>query len=202
MRATPRSRSKPPSPQANQPAASVPRDRPADHAADDPHRRRRRLRSDGVLCRAAAGTAALARPGAFGTLGVGAGFALGAKLVHPQADVWVIYGDGSFGYSAVEFDTFVRHGTPVVAVVGNDASWSQIAPSRWRCWATRRDGSWRTATITARWKGLAPRASTSMTPKLAAEALDQARQVSGNNKPVVVNAILGKTDFRKGSISM
>lgn len=48
-------------------------------------------------------------PGAFGTLGVGAGFALGAKLCYPDANVLIIYGDGSCGYSIVEFDTFIRH---------------------------------------------------------------------------------------------
>lgn len=48
-------------------------------------------------------------PGAFGTLGVGAGFALGAKLCYPDHLVVILYGDGSCGYSIVEFDTFVRH---------------------------------------------------------------------------------------------
>lgn len=48
-------------------------------------------------------------PGAFGTLGVGGGFALGAKLCRPDAEVVVIYGDGSLGYSVAEFDTFTRH---------------------------------------------------------------------------------------------
>ena len=66
-------------------------------------------------------------PGVFGTLGVGAGFALGAAMVHPDAPVWIVFGDGAVGYGITEFDTFVRHGVPVVAVVGNDASWSQIA---------------------------------------------------------------------------
>jgi thiamine pyrophosphate-dependent acetolactate synthase large subunit-like protein len=66
-------------------------------------------------------------PGVFGTLGVGAGFALGAKLVRPDAEVWIVYGDGSVGYSLAEFDTFVRHKIPVIALVGNDASWAQIA---------------------------------------------------------------------------
>ena len=47
-------------------------------------------------------------PGAFGTLGVGGGFALGAKLVRPESDVWIIYGDGSCGYSIAEIDTFKR----------------------------------------------------------------------------------------------
>ena len=65
-------------------------------------------------------------PGAFGTLGVGAGFALGAKLCRPDADVWVVFGDGSLGYSLAEFDTFVRFKIPIMAVVGNDACWSQI----------------------------------------------------------------------------
>ena len=66
-------------------------------------------------------------PGPFGTLGVGAGFALGAALARPGAEIWIIFGDGACGYSLTEFDTFVRHGVPVIAVVGNDAGWTQIA---------------------------------------------------------------------------
>jgi acetolactate synthase-1/2/3 large subunit len=66
-------------------------------------------------------------PGAFGTLGVGAGFALGAAMCRPDAQIWALFGDGSVGYSLAEFDTFVRHKIPVIAVVGNDACWSQIA---------------------------------------------------------------------------
>ena len=48
-------------------------------------------------------------PGAFGTLGSGGGFALGAKLCRPDHDVWLVYGDGSLGFSVAEFDTFARH---------------------------------------------------------------------------------------------
>ena len=40
-------------------------------------------------------------PGAFGTLGVVGRFALGAKLCRPESEVWVIYGDGSLGYSVI-----------------------------------------------------------------------------------------------------
>src|SRR6185436_5421095 len=43
-------------------------------------------------------------PGVFGTLGVGAGFALAAKLVRPEAEVWILYGDGSVGFSLSEAD--------------------------------------------------------------------------------------------------
>lgn len=61
-----------------------------------------------VICRAR-GPLKWLDPGAFGTLGVGAGFALGAKLCYPDHLVVILYGDGSCGYSIVEFDTFVRH---------------------------------------------------------------------------------------------
>lgn len=37
-------------------------------------------------------------PGAFGTLGVGGGFALGAKTVYPNRPVVILYGDGSSGF--------------------------------------------------------------------------------------------------------
>ncbi|MFW9874171.1 MAG: thiamine pyrophosphate-binding protein, partial [Candidatus Thorarchaeota archaeon] len=59
--------------------------------------------------------------GPFGTLGAGAGFALAAKLIYPSSEVWLIYGDGAAGYSITEFDTFVRHKIPIIAIVGNDA---------------------------------------------------------------------------------
>ena len=39
-------------------------------------------------------------------------------------------------------------------------------------------------------------------PELAVEALRKARQLARAGRPVLVNAILGKSDFRKGSISM
>ncbi len=65
-------------------------------------------------------------PGAFGTLGVGGGFALGAKLCRPDSEVWIIWGDGSCGYSVAEIDTMQRFGANVISVVGNDAGWTQI----------------------------------------------------------------------------
>ncbi len=41
-------------------------------------------------------------------VGVGGGFALAAKTVRPDAEVWIIYGDGALGFSIAEFDTFAR----------------------------------------------------------------------------------------------
>jgi acetolactate synthase-1/2/3 large subunit len=141
-------------------------------------------------------------PGAFGTLGVGAGFALGARLVHPDAEVWVIYGDGSFGYSVSEFDTFVRHKTPVIALVGNDASWSQIAREQVAMLgdpvATELAPSHYDRVV----QGFGAAGVSLDDPELVAEALEQAQTLVAAGEPVVVNALLGKTDFRKGSISM
>lgn len=45
----------------------------------------------------------------------------------------ILYGDGSCGYGLVEFDTFVRMKTPVIAVVGNDACWSQVGTELKAC---------------------------------------------------------------------
>lgn len=65
-------------------------------------------------------------PGPFGCLGVGAPFALAAKAVEPDTRVGIVYGDGSFGFNGMEYDTLIRHGLPVVGVVGNDGAWNNI----------------------------------------------------------------------------
>lgn len=65
-------------------------------------------------------------PGPLGCLGVGAPFAIAAKLVHPDRPVFVIQGDGSFGLNGFDFDTALRFKLPMVVVVGNDAAWGQI----------------------------------------------------------------------------
>jgi acetolactate synthase-1/2/3 large subunit len=63
---------------------------------------------------------------AFGCLGVGLPFALSAKLANPDRTVLLLSGDGTFGLNGMEFDTAVRHGIPVVCVVGNDQAWGMI----------------------------------------------------------------------------
>ncbi len=65
-------------------------------------------------------------PGPLGTLGVGMPFALAAKLAHPGRPVVIIYGDGSFGFNGMEYDTAVRFGLPIVGIVGNDGAWGQM----------------------------------------------------------------------------
>ena len=65
-------------------------------------------------------------PGPLGCLGVGAPFAIAAKLLHPGRPVFVIQGDGSFGLNGFDFETALRFKLPMVCVVGNDAAWGQI----------------------------------------------------------------------------
>jgi acetolactate synthase-1/2/3 large subunit len=65
-------------------------------------------------------------PGPLGCLGVGAPFAIAAKLLAPERPVCVIQGDGAFGLNGMDFETAVRFGLPMVVAVGNDAAWGQI----------------------------------------------------------------------------
>jgi acetolactate synthase-1/2/3 large subunit len=63
-------------------------------------------------------------PGPFGCLGTGAGYAMAARLAHPDRQVVVFNGDGAFGFSAMDFETLVRERLPVVAVIGNNGIWA------------------------------------------------------------------------------
>jgi acetolactate synthase-like protein len=141
-------------------------------------------------------------PGVFGTLGVGGGFALGAKLCRPEADVWILYGDGSVAYSLAEFDTFARHGIPVIAVVGNDAGWTQIA--REQIEVLKDD----VGTVLARTdyhkvaEGYGGRGLLLERGADARAVLEEAVRIARAGSAVLVNAHLDKTEFRKGSISM
>ncbi len=63
-------------------------------------------------------------PGPFGCLGSGPGYALAAKLAHPDRQVVLLLGDGAFGFSGMDFDTLARHGVAVVGVMGNNGIWA------------------------------------------------------------------------------
>jgi acetolactate synthase-1/2/3 large subunit len=76
--------------------------------------------------------------GLFGCLGTGVPFALAAKLARPEKTVVLINGDGSFGLNAMEFDTAVRHGIPVVSVICNDQAWGMIRHGQEICYGKER----------------------------------------------------------------
>src|SRR5216117_1902770 len=66
--------------------------------------------------------------GAFGCMGVGLPFGVGAKVAKPDAQVVVLHGDGSFGINAMDIDTAVRHNIPVIVVISNNGGWTANAP--------------------------------------------------------------------------
>jgi len=65
-------------------------------------------------------------PGALGSLGVGTGFALAAKLAHPKNEVLCYYGDGAFSMTAFDMETANRFDAPYIAVIGNNSAMNQI----------------------------------------------------------------------------
>ncbi len=141
-------------------------------------------------------------PGVFGTLGVGAGFALGAKLARPDADVWIVWGDGAAGFSLMEFDTFVRHNVPVIGLIGNDAGWTQI--ERDQVTILGDDVACRLAytdydVIAA---GCGGHGIQIQSAEEMEGAFQEALEKTRSGQPALINARIGKTDFRKGSISM
>jgi thiamine pyrophosphate-dependent acetolactate synthase large subunit-like protein len=141
-------------------------------------------------------------PGVFGTLGVGGGFALGAAMARPGSELWLLWGDGAAGFSLLEFDSFARQGVALIAVIGNDAGWTQIAREQVKMLGDD------VGTVLARSDyhrvaeafggvGLCARSAAELPQVLA-----QAKAAARAGRPVLVNAWLGGSEFREGSLSM
>jgi len=141
-------------------------------------------------------------PGGFGTLGVGGGFALGAARARPGAEIWILYGDGSLGYSLAEFDTFVRHGLAPIAVVGNDACWAQIAREQVKLLGDDTGVRLARTDYHRAAEGLGAAGLLVTRDEDVPAVLAEARTLSAAGRPVLVNAHLAPTDFREGSLSI
>ena len=141
-------------------------------------------------------------PGAFGTLGVGGGFALGAKSAFPDKEVWIIYGDGACAFSLAEFDTFVRHKLPVIAIVGNDGSWQQIAREQVEMLGSDIGTNLNNTNYHQVAEGYGGKGFLVTEISQLRDVLLQAKSDAKRGIPVLINMRIGKTDFRKGSISV
>ncbi len=140
-------------------------------------------------------------PGPLGTLGVGPGYAMAAKLARPEARVIIVYGDGSFALNGFEFEAMARQGIQVTGVIGNDAAWSQIRRGQLamfgndRAVATRLDYTrYEQVVIPLGCHGEYVEHSDQLGP-----ALDRA---FASEKPAVVNIMLAPSDFRRDSVSV
>ena len=141
-------------------------------------------------------------PGVFGTLGVGGGFALGASLVRPGREVWLVWGDGSSAYTLAEFDTYVRHGVAPIALIGNDASWMQIAREQVEVLGTSLGTDLRRSDYHRVAEGYGGVGLVLSDPARVDATLAEAKAIAKGGRPVCINVHLRRTDFRKGSISM
>ena len=141
-------------------------------------------------------------PGVFGTLGVGAGFAMAAKLARPDDDVWLVWGDGAAGYGAVELDSFVRHQLPIICVVGNDGAWTQIARDQVPMLGDAVGTQLGRTAFHEVAESLGARGLVVDDPSRVAATILEAREIARGGRPVLVNAHIGVSEFRKGSMSM
>jgi acetolactate synthase-1/2/3 large subunit len=141
-------------------------------------------------------------PGVFGTLGVGGGFAVASCAVKPEAEVWLIYGDGSCGYSIAEIDTCVRRGLAPIVLIGNDASWQQIARDQIEILGDAVGTELRHTAYHTVAEGYGGVGLLLDDPAKIDATLREAQAIAKQGKPVVINVMIGTTEFRKGSISM
>jgi acetolactate synthase-1/2/3 large subunit len=62
-------------------------------------------------------------PGPYGCLGTGMGYAMGARITHPDRQICLLMGDGAAGFSLMDVESMARQELPVVIVVGNNGIW-------------------------------------------------------------------------------
>jgi acetolactate synthase-1/2/3 large subunit len=140
-------------------------------------------------------------PGPLGTLGVGPGYAMAAQLARPDARVVIVYGDGSFGLHGLEFEAMARQKIPVVAVIGNDAGWTQIRRGQVEIYGEERAVA--TGLDYTRYEKVVEacggRGWWVERVEQLAPALDEAFACGA---PACVNVKIAKSDFRKGAISV
>lgn len=140
-------------------------------------------------------------PGPLGTLGVGPGFAMAAKLARPDARVIIMFGDGSFGLHAMELEAMARQGLPVVCVIGNDAGWTQILRGQKQLYgpkrlvATELDYTrYEQVAVACGGHGEWVETTAALRPAL--------ERAFASDKPVVVNVKIAHSNFRSGAISV
>jgi thiamine pyrophosphate-dependent acetolactate synthase large subunit-like protein len=102
----------------------------------------------------------------------------------------------------MEFDTFVRHKLPVGAIIGNDACWTQIYRDQVEFLkddvACMLDYS-RYDEVAKTFGGSGMTISKPAQIKSGLSALKSSLK---KKRPFILNVLIGRSEFRKGSISM
>ncbi|MBI3709414.1 MAG: thiamine pyrophosphate-binding protein [Proteobacteria bacterium] len=142
-------------------------------------------------------------PGALGSLGVGTGFAMAAKLAHPKKEVLCYYGDGAFGMTAFDMETADRFGAPYIAVIGNNSAMNQIRYGQIAKYGEQRGnvgnklGDMNFSVFPQMWGGYGEevREASKIAP-----ALRQAReQVAKSGKSAVINIWVDPNEYAPGT---
>lgn len=141
-------------------------------------------------------------PGPFGCLGVGAPFALAARHVHPDKQVVVIYGDGSFGFNGFELESAARQELPFLGIIGNDGAWGEMrtfhetvyGPEGMLAQDLSQDIAYETVA-----EGLGGHGERVEEPDEIAPALERAQKAVEEGVPAIVNVILDPTVKRESS---
>jgi acetolactate synthase-1/2/3 large subunit len=140
-------------------------------------------------------------PGPLGTLGVGPGYAMAAKLARPKSNVIILYGDGAFGLHGMEFEAMARQKINVVGIVGNDAAWMQIRRGQEQLYGAERAVA--SSLTLARYdrvvEALGGHGEYVEQPQDLRPAIERAL---GAGKPALVNIKIARSDFRKDAISV
>ncbi len=116
--------------------------------------------------------------------------------------MWLVWGDGSSAYTLAEFDSYVRHGVAPIAVIGNDASWAQIAREQVEILGTTLGCDLRRTDYHKVAEGYGGVGLQLTDPARVDATLAEAKAIAKAGRPVCINVHLRKTDFRKGSISI
>ncbi|MFQ5665290.1 MAG: thiamine pyrophosphate-binding protein [Candidatus Binatia bacterium] len=140
-------------------------------------------------------------PGPLGTLGVGPGYAMAAKLAKPSSPVVIIYGDGSFGLHGLEFEAMVRQKINVVGVIGNDAAWQQIRRGQVQLYGQERAVATRLS-FTHYERVVEAVGGHGEYVERPEEIRPAFERALGAGKPALVNIKLGTSEFRKDAISI
>ena len=139
--------------------------------------------------------------GPLGTLGTGPGFAMAAKLARPDHRVLAVFGDGAFGFHAMEFEAMVRQQIPIVGIIGNDACWTQIHRGQVALYGPQRAVA--TTLSACRYdqvvSAMGGHGEYVERPADIAPAIERAL---ASEKPALVNVRIGTSGFRKGAISV
>lgn len=139
-------------------------------------------------------------PGPLGTLGAGPGYAMAARLARPDHEVIILYGDGSFGLHAMEFEAMVRQRIKVIGIIGNDAAWTQILRGQVAMYGPQRVVATRLAEV--RYERLVEAlGGWGLYVERPEELRPALERALGEERPGVINVRIGATQARAESIS-